>query len=546
MAGAFRPPASAVVLAGFMGTGKSTVAGLLAERWGLASVDTDALIAERAGKSIVDLFAVEGEQHFRDRETQVLRELAQEQALVISSGGGMLLRPENGELLRAMGPIICLHASPEVILARTADSNNRPLLSKADPREEIRRLLAGREQAYSQADYHLATDELSPEQAAEQVEEIVIGDSRGVFLVPGPVELPVELGEDSYPIHIGEGMLATAGRTVCPEQAGQRAAVIGDDNVAELYAAELMASLAEGGWDAHLLSVAPGEASKTLAAAGQLCARLAEAELDRSSVIFALGGGMIGDLAGFVAAIYMRGIEFVQVPTSLLAQVDASVGGKVAVDLPRGKNLVGAFHQPRAVIVDTRTLASLPDDQFRAGLAEVIKHAAIADEELFAYLESNLDRIMARDRTGLKYLLARNCQIKAEVVSTDPHERDRRAVLNFGHTIGHSLERAAPEWQLSHGEAIAAGMIAESQVAVERGLAEPAVVERLSGLIEQAGLRADLGQVDLEAAGAAMAADKKIRQGRLTLPVVPQIGRVVLTDQVQLTDLRGALEQLLA
>jgi len=272
---------------------------------------------------------------------------------------------------------------------------------------------------------------------------------------------------------------------------------------------------------------------------------LAEAGFDRSSVVFAVGGGMVGDLAGFVAAVFMRRVEFVQVPTTLLAQVDASVGGKVAVDLPRAKNLVGAFHQPRVVIVDIETLSTLADSQLQSGLGEVVKHAAIADAEMFSYLEENLEQVMARDPVSLKYLLARNCQIKAGVVTADPQEHCRRAVLNFGHTIGHAVERAAPQWQLSHGEAVAVGMVAESEVAVEKKLSEPDVLERLRRLVTHAGLQPDLSGIDPQQAWTAMSADKKLRGGRLRLPVVPRIGQVVLTDQIQLTDLQEAIERLL-
>jgi len=424
-----RPPAGAIILTGFMGTGKSVVAELLSRRWGLRSIDTDAMIEEQVGASIAEIFATRGEQHFRDLETQVL---------ALSTGGGILLREDNVALLRQMGPIICLHASAETIMQRTAASAQRPLLNRPDPQTQIQQLLAEREEAYQQADYHIATDELSVEQAAEAVAEAMRADPRGCLLAPEPVEIPVELGDDSYTIHIGKGLLEAVGDIAGPEQAGHRAAVITDDNLEELYASAVAQSLGRAGWDVALFAVPSGEGSKTLASAGQLCEQLAEAGLDRSGVVFAVGGGMVGDLAGFVAAVYMRGIPFVQVPTTLLAQVDASVGGKVAVDLPRAKNLVGAFHQPRAVVVDIETLSTLSDSQFQSGLAEVIKHAAIADAQMFSYLEQMLEQVMAHDRASLKYLLARNCQIKAEVVAADPHEQGQRAVLNFGHTIGHA------------------------------------------------------------------------------------------------------------
>jgi len=542
---ALRPPAGAIILTGFMGTGKSVVAELLSRRWGLSYVDTDAMIEDQVGASIAEIFATRGEQYFRDLETEVLIHLGGERGLVISTGGGILLREDNVELLRQMGPIVCLQASAETIMQRTATSDERPLLNRPDAASEIRRLLAERDEAYRRADYHITTDGLTPQQVTDAVEKVVMADSRGCLLASGPVEIPVELGDDSYTIHIGEGLLEAVGEIAAPVQRGQRAAVITDDNVEVLYASAVAESLGEAGWDAHLFAVPSGEASKTLATAGQLCEQLAEAGLDRSDVVFAVGGGMVGDLAGFVAAVFMRGLEFVQVPTTLLAQVDASVGGKVAVDLPRAKNLVGAFHQPQAVIIDTNTLKTLPERQLRSGLAEVIKHAAIADAEMFGYLEEMLEQVMDHDPLSLKYLLARNCQIKAEVVAADPLEQDQRAVLNFGHTIGHALERAAPQWQLSHGEAVAVGMVAESEVAAEKGPSEPDVVERLRWLVSHTGLQPDLSGIDPQQAWTAMSADKKLRRGRLWAPVVPRIGEVVLTDQIELADLREALGRLL-
>ncbi len=545
MTGALRPPAGAIILAGFMGTGKSVVAELLSRRWGLRSVDTDAMIEKQVGTSIAEIFATRGEQYFRDLETEVLTQLAGQRGLIISTGGGMLLRERNVELLRQMGPIVCLHASADTIMERTAASDERPLLDRPDAESEVRRLLAEREAAYQQADYHIVTDELSIAQVTDAVEEAVRADPRGCVLAPELVEIPVELGDDSYTIYVGKGLLEAVGEIAAPEQQGQRAAVITDDNLEELYASAVVESLERAGWDAHLFVVPSGEGSKTLVTAGQLCGQLAEVGLDRSSVVFAVGGGMVGDLAGFVAAVFMRGLEFVQVPTTLLAQVDASVGGKVAVDLRRAKNLVGAFHQPQAVIIDIETLSTLSDSQFRSGLAEVIKHAAIADAEMFSYLEQDLVQVMARDPVSLKYLVAHNCQIKAGVVAADPLEQGQRAVLNFGHTIGHAVERAAPQWQLSHGEAVAVGMIAESEVAVRKKLSEPDVAERLRRLVTEAGLQPDLSGVDAEGAWTAMSADKKLRGGRLRLPVVPRIGQVILTDQIQLTDLQEAIERLL-
>ncbi len=540
----FRPPARAIILSGFMGTGKTVVGRLLAERWDLEWVETDAVIEQQEGTSIAQIFATHGEQYFRDRETAALREVLRQEGLVLSTGGGMLLRAENVELLQAAGPIVCLRASPETIVERTSATAERPLLDKPDPLAEIKRLLAAREEAYQQADYHLDTDNLTPEDAADRCEQMLATDPRAIFLLPRPVQVQVALGPESYLIHIGAGLLSETGCLFPSPQPARRAGIITTENLVDLYAQSLQDSLADARWEVNLFPVPDGESSKSLHTAELLYADLLDADFDRSSTIFALGGGMVGDLAGFVAATFMRGIDLVQVPTSLLAQVDASVGGKVAVNLPAGKNLVGAFHQPQAVIIDLQTLPTLPQPQFRGGLAEVIKHAAIADAEMFEYLEDNIAGVLAGDRVALKYLLARNCQIKAEVVSQDPHEQGQRVVLNYGHTIGHALERAAEQWEMGHGEAVALGMIAESRLAVELGLAEPQSAQRLRELVQAAGLPTTASGIDLQRAARALSVDKKISAGRLRLPIVPQIGEVQITEQVQLSTLQQAITSL--
>ncbi|MBM3502058.1 MAG: 3-dehydroquinate synthase, partial [Armatimonadetes bacterium] len=255
----------------------------------------------------------------------------------------------------------------------------------------------------------------------------------------------------------------------------------------------------------------------------------------------------VGDLAGFVAATYMRGIDFVTVPTTLLAQVDSSVGGKVGVDLPQAKNLVGAFHQPRAVLIDPRTLRSLPPRQLAAGLAEVVKHAAIADESLFELLGASAPSVLSGDSTLLADIVARNCEIKAAVVVGDPEERSGlRAVLNYGHTIGHAVERGAAAWGVLHGEAVALGMVGESRVAARRGLSASDVPTRVEALLEALHVPTGLADaaLDLDLARRALRSDKKIVGGRLSLPVVPRVGCVELTDAVPVDELLSEIEAL--
>ncbi|MFP3903251.1 MAG: 3-dehydroquinate synthase [Armatimonadota bacterium] len=351
-------------------------------------------------------------------------------------------------------------------------------------------------------------------------------------------------GDDSYSIHIGTGLLDRLGKLYGARQ-GQQAALITSDRLRGLYGERVERAMASGGWDVQFLQVPDGEGAKNLRLAGELCESLAKSGCDRGSVVFALGGGVIGDLAGFVAAIYMRGIDFVQLPTTLLAQADASVGGKVAVDLPEGKNLVGAFHQPAAVYIDTDTLRTLPDRHMRSGMAEVIKHAIIADETLFEFISENIGNIYARDSETLKHLLQRNCQIKVDVVQQDPLDTGLRAVLNIGHTIGHALERAAGDWVLHHGEAVAAGLVAETQLACDLGLCTDETLERIKALIRTAGITPDLSGIDTDRARAAMERDKKISDGHLSLPLVHRIGEVRIVETVDITEVQSAMVEAL-
>ena len=537
----FRPPARAVVLAGFMGTGKSAVGQLLAERLGLAHLETDSLIETATGRSIPDLFAQDGESSFREHEIAAVREAAACSGVVISVGGGALTRAENVAALRAAGPVICLTASAETVYERTRSSTCRPLLSGPDPQAAIEELLVARAPAYAQADSAIATDGLSPDEVAHRVVAGLRGDQSGVFLLGEPVQVPVQIPGAEYTVHVGSGLLERLGALVPPPEAGARAAVITSEALREPYGDRARAALEAAGWAPTLHLVPDGEQAKRMAVAETLCGEMVEVGHDRGSWVFGVGGGVIGDLSGFVAAVFMRGLGFVTVPTTLLAQVDASLGGKVAVNLPQAKNLVGAFHQPRAVVMDLNTLDTLPARQWAEGWAEIIKHAAIADVELLAYLEEHLAEVQAGDARGRQYVVARNCQIKAEVVAEDPQEQGRRAVLNFGHTVGHALERGAAGWALGHGEAVALGMIAETRWAEQEGLTPPGLAERLGRLLQQAGLPTQPPPLDWQRAAEALRADKKLRSGRLTLPVLTQAGAVRLEGSVGLAELERAL-----
>ena len=350
----------------------------------------------------------------------------------------------------------------------------------------------------------------------------------------------VSLGVRSYTISIGNNLLSRLGAECKRLRLGRRCAVLTDDQVAPHYGPPALQALREAGFEPTLLTVPAGETSKGLATVADCYDQLAAHRIERKSFLVALGGGVVGDLAGFLAATYLRGIDFVQVPTTLLGQVDSSVGGKVGVNLKAGKNLVGAFWQPRAVLCDLGTLDTLPQREFRSGLAEVVKYGIIYDAELFARLEQVTVKILARDPEVLSAVVARCCQIKAAVVAEDETETGSRAILNFGHTIGHALEAISGYGQYLHGEAIAIGQVLAAELS-HRLLAFPARdVERISALFEKIGLptRVKLGPGDQERLVEAMRHDKKVSGGVIRFVLANKLGQVsfgqeVPSDQVE-------------
>jgi 3-dehydroquinate synthase len=354
----------------------------------------------------------------------------------------------------------------------------------------------------------------------------------------------VSLGSRSYSIFIGPDLLSRAGKECARLGLGKRCAVFTDETVAKLHAEPALESLRRAGFEPVLVTVPPGEKSKSVRMVERCYDELAGHRLERKSFIVALGGGVVGDLAGFVAATYLRGLPFVQIPTTLLAQVDSSVGGKVGVNLRAGKNLVGAFHQPRLVLCDLSTLATLPDREFRAGLAEVIKYGVIYDAPLFRRIERNLDRILAREMKWLAELVARSCEIKAEVVSQDEMETGARAILNFGHTIGHAIEAVSGYGEYLHGEAISIGQVAAARLSSRlRGL-PAAEAERIKTVFARAGLPVTLAAPARlkERLLGAMRLDKKVSQGEIKFVLASAIGKVDYGLAVPEAEIRRALD----
>lgn len=354
--------------------------------------------------------------------------------------------------------------------------------------------------------------------------------------------LTVGLGERSYPIHIGSAILTLLGHLLKEALPAHRYAVISDNRVATLYGAQVLQALQAAQLEGELFTFPAGEASKHLASIEQLAGGMAQRGFDRGDAILALGGGVSGDMAGFLAAIYMRGIPFAQVPTTLLAQVDSSVGGKTGVDIPEGKNLIGAFYQPRLVLIDTDVLQTLPENEFLAGMGEVIKYGAGLDADFFNYLGRHREQILSLDPAQLSSIVSHCCALKAKVVEQDEREGGRRRVLNFGHTIGHAVE-AASDYSLLHGFAVAIGMCAVADLAVRCGYAPTSVQEEITTLLQAYGLPTAIPEaLNRERITTFMQADKKSIGRRLFFVLPTALGQVKITDQID----PAALTQVLA
>ncbi|HWA38886.1 MAG TPA: 3-dehydroquinate synthase [Burkholderiales bacterium] len=350
----------------------------------------------------------------------------------------------------------------------------------------------------------------------------------------------VELGERAYPIHIGTGVLAST-ELYRPHLTGGRVAIVTNDVVARHYLAPLQATLEKAGARVTAIQIEDGEQAKRWENVDRICDTLLVTGCGRDTLIVALGGGVVGDLAGFVAAIYQRGVPFMQVPTTLLAQVDSSVGGKTAINHARGKNMIGAFHQPQAVVADVATLATLPDRELRAGIAEVIKHGAALDEAFFEWLEADVEKLVARDARALAYAVRRSCELKAAIVARDEREADVRALLNLGHTFGHAIEAGTGYGTWLHGEAVAAGMVMAAELSLREKLIGPTEVERVRRLIARAGLPVRGPGLPSERMYELMTVDKKAAAGNIRFVLLHGIGKARLQGGISRTHVDAAV-----
>ena len=483
-----------------MGAGKTTIGRILARKLGKRFIDSDHEIEARTGATIPWIFEIEGEESFRRREAEVIRDLTAQDGIVLATGGGAVLNAQSREYLKTRGRVVYLRANVASIMLRTSHDKNRPLLQTADPRKKLEELTAQREPLYrSIADLVIDTGRPNVQSMVQTIlAQLAALDNSGAGAARRPdtstsmteqsrIFLNVDLGERSYPITIGAALLADPALLEQHIPLG-KVAIVTNTTVAPLYLEQVAGPLRAAGRDVLTVVLPDGEEHKNWTSLMQVFDALLAYKCDRKTTLVALGGGVIGDLTGFAAASYMRGVPFVQIPTTLLSQVDSSVGGKTGLNHPLGKNMIGAFYQPRAVLADTATLATLPLRELSAGLAEVIKYGAVIDAEFFGWIEHNIGKLMARDAQALAHAISRSCEIKADVVRQDEREGGLRAILNFGHTFGHAIEAGMGYGVWLHGEAVGCGMVMAADLSHRAGLVDAATVARIRALVEAAGL----------------------------------------------------------
>jgi 3-dehydroquinate synthase len=574
-----------IVLIGMMGAGKSTIGRRLAARLRLPFFDADTEIeTAHAGVTIPEIFATHGEPYFRDGEARVIARLLNSGPAVIATGGGAFMREETRQRIRDKAVSIWLKADADVIMKRVKRRADRPLLQTEDPAATVSRLLETREPVYQGADLTILSRDVPHDRIVDECMDALHDrlcrkpcadgpkidandgyngyngrDERHAMTAPlkhsDPITVDVALGDRAYDIIIGRDVLQSLGPRVAALRPGVRTAIVTDRTVAKHWLEQTQASLVAAGIPTSHVVVDEGEGSKTYAGLEKVSEALIAAKIERNDLVIALGGGVVGDLAGFAAAVLRRGVDFVQVPTSLLAQVDSSVGGKTGINSPQGKNLLGAFHQPVLVVADTSVLDTLSPRQFRAGYAEVAKYGALGDEAFFTWLEANHAGIFSGS-AAREHAIATSCRAKAAIVSRDERETGERALLNLGHTFGHALEAATGfSDRLFHGEGVAVGMVLAAEFSAGLGMISPADAARIERHLASVGLPTHLqdiagfaqeGLADADTLMALMAQDKKVKRGKLTFILLEAVGRAVITNDVEPSLVRDFLKTKLA
>ncbi len=542
--------ANRVFLVGLSGAGKSTVGRILADHLGWEFIDSDERVEQKAGRNIEALFASLGEPAFRALEADVLEELSSRDRVVIATGGGAPTYEKSRRAI-AKGVAVWLDVTPEQAARRLAAdpvTEARPLLA-GDPLLRLDELFAERRHYYEMAPHSVAVDYYNPSQVAERIAGILAAGAGGDAISMaaadragwgGAEAARVVTNTSSYPIYVRAGSAGSTGDICRNLGLKGRAFIVSDGVFLDLHGRSVEASLSAAGYQTRSHAIAPGEQNKTLETVAGIYEWLLEARVERSDFVVCLGGGVVTDVGGFAAATVLRGVDFIHVPTTMAGMVDAAIGGKTGVDHPRGKNMVGAFSQPRAVIVDPAVLETLPERHIRAGVAELIKHGFILDGELVTRLEAtggDLSRLVADD------LLARSVAIKARIVSGDEREGGARTLLNYGHTVGHAIETVTGYGRYLHGEGVAVGMRAAGLISVALGRLSPEEFERQQSLVRVCGLPDEVSGVTADQVIEATLGDKKIRGGRVNWVLLERLGAAFTSRDVPGDVIREAVEQ---
>jgi 3-dehydroquinate synthase len=533
-------PSGNIVLVGMMGAGKTTAGKLLAKQLGKTFIDCDEEIQKRTGVKISHIFDVEGEEGFRQRESSVIQDLVKLDNIVLATGGGAVLKQENRDALNKNGVVVYLKSGIHDLWQRTRHDHNRPLLQTANPRAKLQELFEQRDSLYiAVADHVVHTGKQSVQiLIARLIKKI---NAQPISLKQNMQTLEVGLAERSYQIHIGQNLINQP-ELLLQHLPHKRVAIVSNTTVAPLYLDQLTEMLKSNGIQVQAIVLPDGEQFKNSASLNEVFDALLGNRCERTTPLIALGGGVIGDLTGFAAATYLRGVPFIQIPTTLLAQVDSSVGGKTGINHPLGKNMIGAFYQPQVVIADVATLKTLPDKELRAGLAEVIKYGLIRDLPFLEWLELNMEKLLQRDAEALQYAIVRSCQNKAEVVGVDERESGERALLNLGHTFGHAIENAMGYGVWLHGEAVAAGTIMAADLSQRLGWLTEHDVERTKNIFTAAGLPITSPFLGTEKYLQLMGLDKKVADGKIRFVLLKALGLAVITDDVPADLLKQTLE----
>ena len=545
-----------VFITGFSGTGKTTTGHEVARLLGWTFVDMDDEIVASTGVAIEDIFRQHGEEKFRRLERETLAKIARADSKVVSTGGGTIMDERNRATMESSGVVVLLEARPDTIIRRLqeqqveqgADLVARPMLDSNDLLQRIHSLKADRQFNYTLAHWTVHTDLLTPSEAAAEVvrglDTVTARRTRASDSPDPDLAAEVRTSSGSYPLWVGWNIIEELGERV-HGVLDTRAAYVISDIGAQSQARRAQVSMERAGIPTHLFFIPSGEQSKTLETAERIYTWLAGLKAERGHLILAVGGGVVGDLAGFVAATFLRGIPYAQVPTTLLAMMDASIGGKTAVDLPQGKNLVGAFYQPRFVLADVSALQTLPERELNSGWAEALKHGLIMDEGLLSTFESQRESIRSLEPEIATDVIRRSMAIKAAVVSKDEKETlGIRVLLNYGHTIGHGLEAATGYSQYLHGEAVSVGMVGAAKIGCDVGLMPASDVERQRSVLADYGLPLHARGVDPDRVLDAMRSDKKTAAGAIRWVLLDGIGSATTRNDVPPETVSAVLKNL--